>query len=393
MSKNNIIDDENIVNPKLLREIIIHSFNVKQPIMIWGQPGIGKSEILEQVALSEGRPVIDIRLPLLEPIDLRGLPHLVDVKITDKNGNIVKNEKGVELTEKIFRWSTPTDFPTDEESNAVIFFDELSAATPSVQAATYQIVLNRRIGNYQLPENVVIAAAGNRVKDKSVAYHMPKALSNRLSHYTLEADIDSWIEWAIKKDIDKNIIGYLQSQPQDLNLFNAQTTSPAVATPRSWVFLNKLIFTKSSLSEAAIKAMTNGTIGTGVGFKFHKFKENADKLPKATDILSGKVTKIDDINIDIAFALISSLTHELNQLDKRYRQESDSKQKKVLHEALHACVNTFLKFTMDNFMKEHVVLAAKTLLSYYDLSVEMKDIPEWKHFRDGYGNLLPKRTA
>ena len=184
------------INPSRLKLAIQHSIARKRPLFIWGQPGIGKSELVAEVAKSQGRPLIDIRLPLMEPTDIRGIPYLAEVKVYDKEGNLLRDETGVPISDKEFRWSTPSDLPTDEASRALVFFDEMSAAPPSVQAATYQIILNRRIGNYVMPNDVVIVAAGNRVKDKGVAYNMPMPLANRFTHLTLEVDVDDWKEWA-----------------------------------------------------------------------------------------------------------------------------------------------------------------------------------------------------
>ena len=173
------------VGPNILKHMLLHSISIKTPLMIWGQPGIGKSDTVAQVAQQLGRPLIDIRLPLMEPTDMRGIPYLADIKTYDKRGNLVRDEQGVPILEKECRWSPPIDLPRDESSKAIVFYDELSSATPSVQAATYQIVLNRRIGNYELPKDAAIVAAGNRVRDRGVAYNMPSALRNRFVHATL----------------------------------------------------------------------------------------------------------------------------------------------------------------------------------------------------------------
>ena len=220
-SKRNTIDVTSTVSPSQLKQALRHSISRKRPVFVWGQPGIGKSDIIADVARGDRRPLIDIRLPLMEPTDMRGIPYLADVKIYDADGNLVKDEVGQPITEKLFTWSNPSDLPTDPNSRALILFDEMSAAPPSVQVATYQIILNRRIGNYHLPKDVVIVAAGNRVKDKGVAYNMPMPLANRFTHLTLAVDFDDWKDWALLNRIHKDVVGYLSFQPNDLNNFNA----------------------------------------------------------------------------------------------------------------------------------------------------------------------------
>ena len=161
-TKNRVLENTGI-SPSRLKMAITHSVNRKRPVFVWGPPGIGKSDIVAEVAREQGRPLIDIRLPLMEPTDVRGIPYLAEVKVYDAQGNLVRDEQNVPLTEKVFKWSNPSDLPTDPNSRALVFFDEMSAAPPSVQAATYQVILNRKIGTYELPKDVVIVAAGNRV--------------------------------------------------------------------------------------------------------------------------------------------------------------------------------------------------------------------------------------
>ena len=136
------------VSPQEAKTAITHCLGLQRPIMVWGAPGIGKSDIVKQIADAEGRDVIDIRLPLWEPTDIKGIPYY-----NSKENNMV--------------WASPAELPTDPKSNAIVFLDELNSAAPAVQAAAYQLILNRRVGQYHLPEGVSIVAAGNR---DSVSY-------------------------------------------------------------------------------------------------------------------------------------------------------------------------------------------------------------------------------
>ena len=154
--------------------------------MLWGSPGIGKSQLVHQVAVEiekttgKKTTVTDVRLLLFNPIDLRGIP-------------VANEEKTLAV------WLRPKIFQMDEGENAIniLFLDEISAAPPSVQAAAYQITLDRVIGEHKLPDNCIVIAAGNRTTDKSVAYKMPKALANRLMHFEISANFQSWKEWRL----------------------------------------------------------------------------------------------------------------------------------------------------------------------------------------------------
>ena len=140
---------------------------------MWGAPGIGKSDIVKQIADSQDREVIDIRLPLWEPTDIKGIPYY-----NSQENNMV--------------WASPAELPTDPKSNAIVFLDELNSAAPAVQAAAYQLILNRRVGQYHLPEGVSIVAAGNRDSDKGVTFRMPAPLANRFVHLEMRVDFEYW---------------------------------------------------------------------------------------------------------------------------------------------------------------------------------------------------------
>jgi MoxR-like ATPase len=166
--------------------------------MLWGPPGVGKSQAVRQIGkeieANTGRTVeiTDVRLLLFNPIDLRGIP----TSNADKTLAI---------------WLKPQIFQMDPSENVVniLFLDEISAAPQSVQAAAYQITLDRTVGEHRLPDNCIVIAAGNRVTDKSVAFKMPKALANRLMHIEVEGSFDAWKKWAIKSGINDKVIGFL----------------------------------------------------------------------------------------------------------------------------------------------------------------------------------------
>ena len=394
--KNKVIE-MSAVSPNRLKLAIRHAIARKRPIFIWGQPGIGKSDIVAEVARLDNRPLIDIRLPLMEPTDIRGIPYLAEVTIRDGNGNVVKNELNVPLTEKVFAWSTPSDLPTDPNSRAIVFFDEMSAAPPSVQAATYQLILNRRIGSYVLPDNVAIVAAGNRVKDKGVAYNMPMPLANRFApHLTLEVDVDDWKEWAMLNYVHKDVVGYISFQPGDLNSFNPNVDSYAFATPRSWYFVSELLqdrlpngsLVDTSLPSDVLGDMIKGTIGEGAGIKFMTYRDSAASLPHARDVLLGKITKLNTKKIDVMYALVTALAYELRDVAEKGTRALKNGDRKPMDE-FQKQVDTFLRFIMDNLEDELAVMGAKTILGTYKLPINAPQLSNWKEFSKKFAELLP----
>ena len=388
--------DVRTVSPNRAKVAIQHAIKRKRPLFLWGPPGIGKSDIVAQIALEQKRPLIDIRLPLLEPTDLRGIPYLADIKITDSVGKVLLDEHGVEVRGKEFRWSPPSDLPTDEMSRALVFFDEMSAAPPSVQAATYQIILNRRIGTYELPKEVAIVAAGNRAKDKGVAYNMPTPLANRFTHLTLAVDVEDWKTWAIDNRVHKDIVGYISFQPGDLSTFAGNGDINAFATPRSWSFVSELLQEYNNDGELVdtrvplevITDMICGTVGEGPGMQFMTYRSQAANLPHAKDVLSGKVTKLTSKEISIMYALTTALVYELLDSNARAaagKAKGDNKPTELLHQE----VDMFFRFIMDNFKEELTIMGARVLLGTNKLKVNFHKMKNWDEFSNRFSELLP----
>lgn len=264
-------------------------------VMLWGAPGVGKSQairqISEQIERNTGKKVniTDVRLLLFNPIDLRGIP--------------TANEN-----KTLAIWLKPQIFQMDDSKGVIniLFLDEISAAPQSVQAAAYQITLDRTIGEHKLPDNCIVIAAGNRVTDKSVAYKMPKALSNRLMHFNIESNFASWKKWAIAHNINEKVIGFLSFRQSYLMGFDATNNDLAFATPRCWEMVSNIL---NNIDDNInnIYPLICGLIGTGVAIEFRTWERVYKDLPKIEDIFNGTVTDVPK-NTDSLYALISSMT-------------------------------------------------------------------------------------
>jgi MoxR-like ATPase len=184
------------------------------PVMLWGAPGVGKSQIVAQVAQLNQVPMIDIRLSQMEPSDLRGIPF--------------RNNDQVE-------WAIPSMLPNvkDHGKTGILFLDEITSAAPSVSAAAYQLILDRRLGQYEIPEGWAILAAGNRQGDRGITYTMPAPLANRFSHYDVDVNLDDWVAWAYEHNIDDRIIAFLRFRPDLIFDFDAAQNPMAFPSPRS----------------------------------------------------------------------------------------------------------------------------------------------------------------
>lgn len=199
-------------------------------VMLWGPPGVGKSQAVRQIAKEIERDtgktvkVTDVRLLLFNPVDLRGIP----TSNADKTLAI---------------WLKPQIFQMDSGDDIIniLFLDEISAAPQSVQAVAYQITLDRVVGEHKLPDNCIVIAAGNRTTDKSVAFKMSKALANRLMHIEIEGSFNSWKQWAISSGVNDKVIGFLSFRQSYLMGFDSGSDDLAFPTPRAWEMVSNIL--------------------------------------------------------------------------------------------------------------------------------------------------------
>ncbi len=259
----------------------------KVPTFLWGAPGIGKSSIVKQVAQSKNIGFIDLRLALMDPTDLKGIPFY------EKDSHTAL-------------WAPPAFLPSEGEG--ILFLDELNSAAPSVQASAYQLILDRRIGEYELPKGWAIVAAGNREGDRGVTYRMPAPLANRFVHFEMEVEVDEWRYWAYKQKIDERIIAYIAYKSEHLFTFDAKNDLKSFATPRSWEYVDSIL--KSNLEEKLLLDALGGAVGREVAVGFLSFSKVMHKLPDIETILqTSKGTYSDEV--DVLYALSSGLVSAL----------------------------------------------------------------------------------
>ncbi len=256
------------------------------PVMLWGPPGVGKSQIIAQVAARHGVPMIDIRLSQMEPSDLRGIPFRIEDRV---------------------EWAIPSMLPDAKRHGprGILFLDEITSAPPSVSAAAYQLILDRRLGAYQIPEGWAIFAAGNRQGDRGVTYTMPAPLANRFSHFEVEANLDDWVAWAYANNIDERLIGFLRFRPELLFDFDPAHNPVAFPSPRSWEFAHRALQKFGDRPELLLPTL-QACVGPAAGLELNAFIENLDRMPDLDAILRGEEVPVPR-EIDLQYAVASAL--------------------------------------------------------------------------------------
>ncbi len=270
------------------------------PVMLWGPPGVGKSQMVAQIAARHGVPVTDIRLSQMEPSDLRGIPFRVGEQV---------------------EWAVPALLPDTRRHGprGILFLDEITSAPPAVSAAAYQLILDRRLGAYQVPDGWAIFAAGNRQGDRGVTYTMSAPLANRFSHFEVETNLDDWVGWAYANDIDERVIAFLRFRPELLFDFDPAHNPVAFPSPRSWEFAHRGLQKFDGYPEL-LQGTLQACVGPAAGVELHAFINSLDKMPDLDRIVAGEdvpVPKEIDLQYAVAAALVGRAIRSRGSDDDR----------------------------------------------------------------------------
>ena len=274
------------LNTILDQEFIHASHGHHTPVMIWGAPGIGKSQLVADVATRHGVSLVDIRLSQMEPSDLRGIPFRKDDQV---------------------EWAVPSLLPDVERhgETGILFLDEINSAPPSVSAAAYQLILDKKLGDYEVPKGWVIFAAGNRQGDHGVTYTMPAPLANRFSHFDFSLNLDDWIQWAYQHGIDETIIAFLRFKPERLFEYDPAQNPVSFPTPRSWEFAHRALHKFTDHPQLLLGSL-QACVGQAAAVELKAFIDSMQQLPDIDAILRGEVVSVPK-KIDLQYAIASTL--------------------------------------------------------------------------------------
>ena len=233
---------------------------------------------------------MDVRAVLLDPVDLRGIPRI------DESGAAV--------------WCPPSFLP--RTGRGVLFLDELNASPPLVQAACYQLILDRKLGEYELPEGWIVVAAGNRESDRAVTHRMPSALANRLIHLDFDPDSQDWQEWAEKAGINPRIRHFLRFRPKLLHVFEPGRSEKAFPSPRSWEFASRIL--QAGPHWSTTLGLLRGAVGEAAALECMGFLKVYAQMPSVDEVLAdpGRVPIPEDPAV--VYALCEALARRASEL-------------------------------------------------------------------------------
>jgi hypothetical protein len=253
----------------------------RRPVFVWGPPGVGKSSLVRQAAAGLNLAVADLRATLLDPVDLRGLPRL-------------DGDRAV--------WASPAFLPRD--GAGVLFLDELTQAAPLVQAACLQLTLDRRVGEYELPDGWTVAAASNRAEDRAGTHRLISPLLNRFVHLDLDVSHEDWQAWAVANQVAPEVRAFLQYRPGLLFQFDPAANPRAFPTPRSWQFVSDVL---ARTTADLMHGVVAGCVGDGPAAEFVGFLKLFRELPDLDAVLARPDSAPVPTEPAVLYALVGAL--------------------------------------------------------------------------------------
>jgi hypothetical protein len=280
-------------NPLIMREVTIaraavlvrYKIAKRHSVFLWGAPGIGKSDVVRQIARELGWTLIEFRANLREPVDCRGIP------VAD-------------LATGVTKWLVPDELPRADRDGefGILFLDELNTASPQMQAALFQLVLERRLGDYKLPDGWTIIAAGNRVSDRASAQRMPSALKNRFAHFHIVPDVNAWVAWANSNGVSPKMVAFIRLRRELLHRMPVGDEN-CFATPRSLTRAAEYVDAPIDVRQDLIAAH----VGDDVAGEFEGFLRLYESLGSLEDIVANPETAKIPTEPSVKYAVCTGL--------------------------------------------------------------------------------------
>lgn len=434
---NNVQDalSYNLKPSQVLEAMQVADF-VRDSLMIWGPPGIGKSAIAQQYAktnypiksenqgrlalmkqraedpedtlvsmadyvnfenslLDQETNFIDFRLSQIEPSDLRGIPIPVKVYYNkERTKQILESELHLHesyITETSVVWAAPSILKLPKDWKGVILFDEINSAMPIVQAASYQLILDRRVGELVLPDGALILAAGNRETDGGVTFSLATPLRDRMTHVEMVADYNDWLEnFAIPNRLNPATISFIkETGMKHFNTLSTKDTSHAGgASPRSWTRVSEIETARKRLgtSMAVYKSLIAGRVGTAAAIDYVTYIDKMADLPSIDSILDGTTTDFGENKKDVSKNYFIALS-----LVQRIIEMYNAKIAGVLpvSEWSVICTN-FINFMEMNFREHQRELIVYSIrgITDADVNITYAEVPAFRKLVQDYGKLL-----
>ena len=279
-----------IVNTKQAVNYITTAMKAKLVTMIEGDPGIGKSSIVQDIAEQYKLALVDVRLSQCDPLDMQGMP-------------TVQGDRAVFLPMDLFPLE---DTPLPKNKNGfLLFLDEFNSASLAVQASSYKLILDKTVGQRKLHPKTVIVAAGNLSTNGAIVNRLSTAMQSRLVHLELGTNAEHWTEWASINKLDHQVISYIHGRPDNLHNFDPNHNDKTFACPRTWHFVSRIMTAANGTPLKDLLPLLAGTIGEGVAREFIVYTETFTRLPTFQQIVTDPLKA----KLDNGPALLYAVSH------------------------------------------------------------------------------------
>lgn len=274
------------MKPSHIALAITHATSIDRPLFIWGPPGVGKSDTVKSAAAESGVGVCDFRAALRDAVDIMGLPGARD---------------GATF------YNLPAGLP--REGKGLLFLDEMNSAPAQTQAALYQLVLDRRVGDYVMPDGWRIIAAGNRMNDRGVVHRMPDPLVDRFIHVDYEPDMNDWCQWALGANVRPEVVAFIRFRPALLHKHETTRECHAFATPRGWADVSRLLGAPAEIEGDMIR----GRVGDGAAGEFMAFLKLFRSMVSPDRVLLNPLSAEVPENAGVLYALAEALARRATE--------------------------------------------------------------------------------
>lgn len=290
------------------------------------------------------------------------------------------------------------EYRIEGKAKAVLAFEEMNSAQPTVLAACYQIIHDRIIADKHLNDDILVVAMGNREDDRGVAFKMPEPLLNRLFHYNVKESAKDWVKWALNSQQDPTVVGFIQRFEDKLFDHKPGSGAKAFSTPRSWTSLSRVLKAAKTdsrivLTEDQLRATIYGRVGDGVGLEFYEFRQVGESLPTVEDILTGRVNKLtltsEADRTGIGYLLTNSLLYHLRNADAELMARGiDEMSNDKERNDWYAKVDYYIDFAVQNFKAEVNVMGIRTALQAHGLPINGMRCAKWSVFVKKYKDAM-----
>lgn len=317
------------------------------PVMIRSYHGVGKSELVYQIADLMSLECVERRASVMTEGDTGGLP-------------LISKDSNPPCT----TWAPPDWLLRACQVPVVLFLDEVDRASAEVRQSLMELTDSRKLNGHRLHEGTVIIAATNGGSDSYASNYSVNTLDpaelDRWTIYDLRPSVSEWISWACSNGVNPLITDFIRENPKHLEHLADIEPSKVYPSRRSWTRFNKAVNSTDWLSNASPRLFTlcEAFCGSEAAIALNEFVKNYDRVITVEDLLDGKIDKK-------LFAKMDNNSH-LNLIDKF--EQSGKMEADLTDVELQNAANYLIRLPSEIAMKMYTGIGCKSEKNLLKLS-------------------------